>query len=272
MELPRQPSLPRFPPRVERVGSAANPRLVLVCEHSSNALPEAWPELGGDLGISAATRLAHVAWDIGALGLARGLARRLGEALGAVLLHAPLSRLIYDLNRAPNHPGAMPEVSELYEIPGNRGLAHEARIRRVQAIYRPFHAGVADVLAEILSAGVRPCFLTIHSFTPVYFGVPRAVEFGIVHDDDPALSLAILQAAEGLGLETRLNEPYSAAQDVTHTLRLHALPYRLPNAMLEIRNDLIAEPEAQEQMAAMLAPVLMQAVEQHLAEARTCAS
>ena len=37
---------------------------------------------------------------------------------------------------------------------------------------------------------------------------------------------------------------------------LHATPYGLPNVMLEIRNDLIATPEAEQKMADMLAPVL----------------
>ena len=54
-------------------------------------------------------------------------------------------------------------------------------------------------------------------------------------------------------LKTGLNEPYSAADDVTHTLRLHATPYGLPNAMLEVRNDLIATAEAEEAMADLLA-------------------
>ena len=53
-----------------------------------------------------------------------------------------------------------------------------------------------------------------------------------------------------------LNEPYSAADDVTHTLRVMATPYGLPNAMLEVRNDLIATAAAQDAMAEILAPVL----------------
>ena len=57
-------------------------------------------------------------------------------------------------------------------------------------------------------------------------------------------------------LHAELNAPYSAADDVTHTLRLHATPYGLPNAMLEIRNDLIDTPQAQLAMAEKLAPVL----------------
>ncbi len=57
-----------------------------------------------------------------------------------------------------------------------------------------------------------------------------------------------------------MNEPYSAQDDVTHTLRLQATPYGLPNAMLEIRNDLIATPAAESAMAATLAPVLASAL------------
>ena len=47
---------------------------------------------------------------------------------------------------------------------------------------------------------------------------------------------------------------------VTHSLRLHALPYGLYNAMLEIRNDLIDRPDTQDAMAARLAPVLARAI------------
>ena len=53
-----------------------------------------------------------------------------------------------------------------------------------------------------------------------------------------------------------MNAPYSAEDDVTHTLRVQATPYGLPNAMLEIRNDLIATPAAEMAMADQLAPVL----------------
>ncbi len=111
-------------------------------------------------------------------------------------------------------------------------------------------------LSRRIALGLRPVVITIHSFTPVYFGKPRAVEFGIIHDADPSLAVAIHQAALTTPLMAALNEPYSAADDVTHTLRVAATPYGLPNAMLEIRNDLIATPRAVDDMADQLAPVL----------------
>jgi len=233
---------------------AAQGPFVIVCEHASNAFPARW----GDLGLGAADRSAHIAWDPGALGLARGLAAR----LNAPLVRATTSRLIYDLNRPPQSKGAMAERSEIYTIPGNAGLSPQARLARTEALYLPFHAALRGLLAERLALGLRPVLLTIHSFTPIWHGQPRAVEFGIIHDADPALACAIFEAAQAqTTLDARLNEPYSAADEVTHTLALQATPMGLRNAMLEIRNDLIADAQAQEAMAARLAPVLKDALE-----------
>ncbi len=228
--------------------------LVLVCEHASNAFPAAW----GDLGLTEAQREAHIAWDPGALPVARALA----EVLNATLVEARVSRLIYDLNRPPHSRGAMPEVSEIFEIPGNRDLSEAARLARTRAIYLPFHDALRAHLAERLAARHPTQIITVHSFTPIYHGTQRAVEFGVIHDADPSLAEAIVAEARAqTPLKTELNAPYSAADEVTHTLALHATPMGLRNAMLEIRNDLIATPETQKSMAQTLAPVLKSAFE-----------
>jgi predicted N-formylglutamate amidohydrolase len=240
-----------FAPLIE--GADAPGRVVVVCEHASNHIPSAW----GDLGLTEDQRRAHIAWDPGALGLARGLAQR----LQAALIHASVSRLVYDCNRAPDMPGAMPVRSEIHDIPGNAAISPQERARRTAAVYVPFHDGLHALLMRRMALGLQPVVITIHSFTPVYFGQPRAVEFGIIHDADPTLAKAILSGAQAAGkLNSALNEPYSAKDDVTHTLRLHATPYGLPNAMLEIRNDLIASAQAEEHMADNLAPILAAAV------------
>ena len=237
----------RFEPLIEN--AAAQGRFVLVCEHGSNAFPEAW----GDLGLTAAERAAHIAWDPGALDLARALALR----LEAVLVHAPVSRLIYDCNRAPDMAGAMPLRSEVYTIPGNAAISAQERLARTQAVYLPWVQGLQRVIAERIALGLRPAVVTVHSFTPVYHGVARAVEFGVIHDADDALARAVVAvAAQETRLNVQLNAPYSAADQVTHSLRLHATPYGLPNVMLELRNDLIATPEQVSDMADQLAVVL----------------
>lgn len=225
---------------------------VLVCEHASNAFPLPW----GNLGLSEDQQQAHIAWDPGALGVARGLA----QALSAPLIHAGASRLIYDLNRPPHSPGAMPLRSETHDIPGNQTLDTTERLHRTQAHYIPFHAALLDLIARRLAQGRHIALITVHSFTPIYFGTPRAVEFGVIHDSDDRLARAI--ASRDTGMVTRLNQPYSAADGVAHTLALHATPLGLPHAMLEIRNDLIATPEAQAAVAAHLAPILHAAIKE----------
>jgi predicted N-formylglutamate amidohydrolase len=234
----------RFDAKIDNA-SGTSP-VVLVCEHASHLFP---PEFG-ILGLSDDAQVAHVAWDIGALALARALSVH----LDAVLVHAPVSRLIYDLNRPPHHAGAMPEQSEIYDIPGNHGLDAPARASRVEAVYLPFHNDLRAVLAHRLAAGRATVLVSVHSFTPVYFGQKRDLEFGVIHDGADDFARGILEHVEGL--RAALNEPYSAADGVTHLLRLHALPYDLPHAMLEIRNDLIADDAGVAAMAARLAPAL----------------
>ena len=244
---PAAPRTVQFLPLIEN--DAATSRIILVCEHASNHIPPAW----GDLGLSADQRGAHIAWDPGALAVSHGLAQR----LDAVLVHAPVSRLVYDCNRAPDMAGAMPARSEIHDIPGNATISAAERLARTEAVYLPWANGLHGLIAKRIALRLRPVVVTIHSFTPVYHGKPRRVEFGVIHDADPHLSVAILNAAHKLtGLQAELNAPYSAADDVTHTLRVQATPYGLPNAMLEIRNDLIATPEAADAMADQLAAVL----------------
>jgi predicted N-formylglutamate amidohydrolase len=236
-----------FLPEIEN--AAAKSRFVFVCEHASNNIPAAW----ADLGLTEAERTAHIAWDPGALGLARALSQR----LDGVLIHAPVSRLVYDCNRAPDMAGAMPARSEVYDVPGNAAISAEDRLARTEAVYLPWCHALHGLIARRTALGLQPVIITIHSFTPVYFGAPRAVEFGIIHDEDPHLARAIHAAAlKTTRLRAELNAPYSAKDDVTHTLRVQATPYGLPNAMLEIRNDLIATPAAEIAMADQLAPVL----------------
>jgi predicted N-formylglutamate amidohydrolase len=236
-----------FAPLIER--PEAQSAVLLVCEHASHHIPPQW----GDLGLTPAQRLAHIAWDPGALDVARGLSDR----LDATLIHAPVSRLVYDCNRAPDMAGAMPARSEVHDVPGNANLSPAERLARTEAVYLPWVRGLHDLVARRIALGQRPVIVTVHSFTPVYFGKPRRVEFGVIHDADPTLAVAIHSAAKRLTrLNAELNSPYSAADQVTHTLRLAATPYGLGNAMLEIRNDLIADAAACAVMADQLAGVI----------------
>lgn len=223
--------------------------IVLICEHASNRLPGRL----GTLGLSAEDLERHIAWDPGA----EAVARRLSRLVDAPLLLQRYSRLAYDCNRPPESPDSMPEMSETTVIPGNRNLTPDERLARTREIYRPFHAGVADLLDRRAASGMMSILVSIHSFTPVYKGKPRSVELGILHDRDTALSAKLIKSFPNV--DARLNEPYGPKDGVLHTLNLHGFARGLAHAMIEIRNDLISGERGQDEWAQRLSVPLIHA-------------
>jgi predicted N-formylglutamate amidohydrolase len=231
---------------VEVINALGRGAFVLACEHASNAIPAEFDNLG----LTDDVLDTHVAWDPGALSVARTMAR----LLDAPLVAAAVSRLIVDCNRAPDAPDAIPLRGETVDIPGNAGLDEDARRKRFKRYHAPFHDALSALLDARATTGPRPpVLLTVHSFTPVYAGARRDVELGVLHDADARFADALLGAAEDeFALAIRRNEPYGPRDGVTHTLAAHALRRGLPNAMIEIRNDLIGSVDERRFMAARL--------------------
>ncbi|MBB4265315.1 N-formylglutamate amidohydrolase [Roseospira visakhapatnamensis] len=242
---------------VEVINPTGRGPVVLACEHASNAVPA---DLNA-LGLSPAALSSHVAWDPGALAVARALAQR----LDAPLVAARVSRLVVDCNRPPEAVDAMPAHSEVFAIPGNAALTADERRRRAEAIHHPFHATLASCLDDASRIhGRAPALVTVHSFTPVYNGVPRTLDLGVLHDADARLADALLSApalGPASGLVVRRNEPYGPADGVTHTLARHGVARGLPHVMLEIRNDRIADEAGQRAWAGRLADAVTRALE-----------
>jgi predicted N-formylglutamate amidohydrolase len=233
------------------INAAGTSSVVLVCEHASHYIPARFDHLG----LSDADRTSHAAWDPGALAVAEQMAHH----LAANLIAARVSRLVYDCNRPPNAKDAVPARSEVIEVPGNRDLSQSDRAIRVNAYYRPFY----DALQRVIGRIKDPIIVTIHSFTPTYFGKARSVEIGILHDSDARLADAMLQvAATHTSARVARNEPYGPEDGVTHTLKEHAIKAGHLNVMIEVRNDLIVTAEQQENMAATISNWLVNAFAQ----------
>ncbi len=238
---------------VEVINPLGRGDFVLVCEHASNAIPDALTNLG----LTAAVLDTHVAWDAGALTVARAMAR----LLDAPLVAPRVSRLVVDCNRAPDAPDAIPVRSETVDIPGNANLDDGRRRERFEKYYAPFHDALTACLDARASGPRPPVLLTVHSFTPVYAGVKRDVQLGVLHDADARFADALLAAANAeFTLDIRRNEPYGPRDGVTHTLAAHGIRRGLLNAMIEIRNDLVASHDARRGMAARLARCAIQAL------------
>ena len=227
--------------------------VVILCEHASHHIPARYKGLG----LAEADRTSHAAWDPGA----RAVSLALSDALDAPLVASRVSRLVYDCNRPPEAASAMPEKSEVIVVPGNCDLTPEQRAERVDTVYTPFCQAVSDVLAARKAKDLPTVLVTMHSFTPVYFGTHRAVEIGILHDSDTRPADAMLAEAPRLP-QRRIarNDPYGPEDGVTHSLRLHGLENGLANVMIEVRNDLLRTPQDEaaiaEELLVLLRPAL----------------
>ena len=204
---------------------------VLICEHASNRIPKKL----GSLGLSETDLSRHIAWDIGA----EPTARILSKLLDAPLIIQRYSRLVYDCNRPPEAESAMPGLSEVFDIPGNKTLTPAAKISRTREIARPFHHAIEEFLDARAAEGKQTILASIHSFTPVYKGKKRELDVGFLFNRDPWLANFLIKVFPTE--KARLNEPYGPKDGVMHLMNLHAAPRGLKHVMIEIRNDLISD-------------------------------
>jgi predicted N-formylglutamate amidohydrolase len=222
-------------------------RWLVTCDHAANRVPD-WVA-GGDLGLPAADMARHIAFDVGAAGLALALAERLDSP--AIL--AGFSRLVIDPNRGEDDPTLVMKLCDGSVIPANRHADAAEVARRLDRLYRPYHAALARLAAR------RPdrVILAVHSFTPCLRGrSPRPWHVGVLSGADRRLSeplLARLRTVPGLCVGD--NEPYGGHLP-GDAIDLHAIgPGRL-NTLVEVRHDLIATAADQAAWADRLAPLL----------------
>lgn len=219
----------------EFIAGAAKAGIVLICDHASNRIPSEF----GTLGVEADALALHVAWDIGAAAVTRGLAARLG--LPAVLTTA--SRLVIDCNRTPGHAGSIPAVSHGIVVPGNRDLSPAQRRAREESYFHPYHAAVAAELAALEQPrGERAVLVSIHSFTPVLADMARPWHVGVLSDRDrrlPDFFLAALRQESGLVVGD--NEPYSGRHPEGYSCPTHGDAAGRLNVLVEIRQDLLQD-------------------------------
>jgi predicted N-formylglutamate amidohydrolase len=223
--------------------------LFLVCDHAGRRMPARL----GQLGVSDTEMERHIAYDIGAA----GVAVRVADALDATLIRQIYSRLVIDCNRNPSVPSSIPEISETTRIPGNVGLTAAQRDARRVEIFLPYHDAIVAAL-DARAAVARPtALIAVHSFTPVYKGEVRPWHAGVLYNRDNRLSMSFKRLLEEEGdLIVGDNEPYFVSDLSDYTIPVHAEGRALPYLELEIRQDLIASEAGQAEWAERLIRLL----------------
>lgn len=220
------------PEPVRVINPGGTSPFLLLGDHAGNLVPESLD----DLGLPPEELRRHIGWDIG-IG---DLGPMLAEALDAVFVRQTYSRLLIDCNRDPARADAMPEVSDLTVVPGNRALGDADRAARVAAIHTPYQAAIAAEIARRDVAGQATILVSLHSFTPAMQRIARPWQVGVLHDGgDTSFAHALLAAFRtDSALTVGDNEPYSM-DAIDYTIPCHAYPAHRPYAEIEVRQDLI---------------------------------
>ena len=236
---------------VERLDGRLDAGVIVVCDHASNQLPPGY----GSLGLSRETLERHIAYDIGAAWLTRRLAR----LLDAPAILSTYSRLLIDPNRGADDPTLVMRLSDGAIVPGNARIDAAEIARRRQLYWGPYRAAIAQTIDAMLATRAAPAIISIHSFTPLWRAAARPWKVGVLWDVDPRLPAPLLQA---LALEDDLarheigdNEPYDGAL-AGDTIDDIATARGLANALIEVRQDLIADQDGAEAWAERLARII----------------
>lgn len=233
----------------------ADAGVILLCDHAGNAFPPGY----GTLGLPPEQLQRHIAYDIGAAEVTRGISATLG--IPAILTR--YSRLLIDPNRGDDDPTLIMRLSDGAIVPGNRRLDAAERERRIRLYYEPYHRAIDRVIDRCMAVGGPPMLLSMHSFTESWKTTPRPWHVGVLWDKvDGRFALPMLEAlhAEG-GLIVGDNEPYTGVL-VGDCMWQHGAQRGLASALIEIRQDLIRDAAGQAGWAARFCRI----VEKILAE------
>jgi predicted N-formylglutamate amidohydrolase len=174
---------------------------IISCEHAGNEVPDEFNSLFKNAN---AVLTSHRGWDPGALGVAEFLA----EHLQCSLHSFPITRLLIEMNRSLNSPQLFSEFSSNLQASDKLALINE--------LYHPYRHAVEEELNELQKPVVH---ISVHSFTPVWDGVTRDVDIGLLFDPSRKLESAFCeQWVRNLssflpGKKIKANEPYKGTDD-----------------------------------------------------------
>jgi predicted N-formylglutamate amidohydrolase len=233
----------------EIVEGARDRGMVLIADHAGREVPEEY----GRLGLPAAEFDRHIAYDIGV----EQVTRRLAELTRAPAVMARFSRLLIDPNRGEDDPTLIRQLYDGTIVPANYPMSETEREKRLDLYCRPYHDAVASMIASVAAASSRaPFVFSVHSFTPQMQGRKRPWHVGILWDsDDRAVRPLLDMLSADPELVVGDNEPYDGALR-GDTMYRHCIVNGFAHALIEIRQDLIADAAGIESWARRLAPML----------------
>lgn len=232
---------------VELIDGSLEAGVLFLCDHATNALPEAC----GTLGLPKEELARHIAFDIGAA----WVTRRLAAIFGAPAILSRFSRLLIDPNRGLDDPTLVMRLCDGGIVPANARISGEEIAYRQTHYWQPYRAAISNTIEAMLDQGPPPAVISIHTFTPTWKGRPRPWEIGILWDSDPRLAKPLIAALRQDGLCVGDNEPYDGAL-IGDTLDEEVTRRGLAGLLIETRQDLVESETMANTWAQRLARIL----------------
>jgi predicted N-formylglutamate amidohydrolase len=223
-------------------------QLVITCEHASNRVPE-------PLSTSVDDQSAisdHWGYDLGA----EAVARELVHLKGCCAVLARFSRLVIDANRPPDHGELIRRRVEGHALSFNDGITDAEVQRRIDTYHDPYHRAIDTLCADRLAALSDVVLFSIHSFTPQLGDDVRGMELGVLFDKYDAIAGRLAGNLDDQGFKVALNQPYSGRTGLIFAAHRHGTAHGCIYLELEIRQDLVATPEAAREVARRIEPAL----------------
>ncbi len=206
---------------------------LLVCEHAGHQVPRSL----NNLGLPDEAFNQHYAVDIGA----RDMTEALAAELRAPAILANYSRLVVDLNRRAAHLSAFPSAAEGMPVNANINMSAQDKCARLDEIYTPFHDAIRTWIDDKMEQGTIPAIISIHSYTPVFFGTPRPWDIAVLWVQDGRMPLPFMKYFKDKAYVVGDNEPYDVRILRGGTMEIHGDGRKIPNLLVEYRNDLLLD-------------------------------
>ncbi|MFH2067539.1 MAG: N-formylglutamate amidohydrolase [Pseudomonadota bacterium] len=203
------------------------PQVIITCEHAGNMVPERYRHLFRNHRELLDT---HRGYDIGAL----PLARRIAKALNAPLFFTKYTRLFVEANRSLHHRNLFSAMT--------KDIAEKDRQHILKAYYLPYRNQVDRCVRHLIQTGKQVIHLSIHTFTPVLDGKIRSTDIGILYDPgrsmEKSVSTLLINTFNSLSppvLKCRRNYPYKGISDsLTKSLRKQFADHQYAGLEIEV--------------------------------------
>lgn len=143
-------------------------KVIITCEHGGNYVPREFRYLFTN---QEKVLTTHLGWDIGALEVAKYMARH----IPAPLSYQRVSRLLVESNRSLHSEELFSKYSRELEKPIRKYV--------LSKYYYPYRNAIEKNISKCIEEGYEVLHLSVHSFTPVLNGVERQVDIGLLCDE-----------------------------------------------------------------------------------------